>query len=82
MDYKEAHFYMEELQRMTTQHRGVFSKEFICANGMAIRALEKIQMIRTIPVLPKEYREYQTSNLDDAYEKGWEDALDYAYKNM
>lgn len=28
------------------------------------------------PVLPKEHRHYQTSNLDDVYEKGWEDALD------
>lgn len=27
------------------------------------------------PVLPKEYRQYQTDNLDDAYEQGWEDAL-------
>ena len=28
----------------------------------------------TIPVMPKEHREYQTMNLDDAYEQGW---LDY-----
>lgn len=28
------------------------------------------------PVLPKEHRKYQTDNLDDAYEQGWEDALD------
>lgn len=28
------------------------------------------------PVLPKEYRKYQTDNLDDAYEQGWMDALD------
>jgi len=27
----------------------------------------------TLPVIPKEYREYQTSNLDDAYEQGWND---------
>jgi len=26
-----------------------------------------------LPVIPKEYREYQTSNLDDAYEQGWND---------
>lgn len=25
------------------------------------------------PVMPKEYRKYQTLNLDDAYEQGWED---------
>ena len=30
----------------------------------------------TTPVLPKEYRKYQTDNLDDAYEHGWMDALD------
>ena len=30
----------------------------------------------TTPVLPKEYRKYQTDNLDDAYEQGWMDALD------
>lgn len=30
----------------------------------------------TTPVLPKEYRQYQTDNLDDAYEQGWLDALD------
>lgn len=28
-----------------------------------------------IPVLPKEYRTYQTHNLDDAYEAGWNGAL-------
>lgn len=27
-----------------------------------------------VPVLPKEYRQYQTENLDDAYEQGWLDA--------
>ena len=27
----------------------------------------------TLPVMPKEYREYQTNNLDDAYEQGWFD---------
>ena len=30
---------------------------------------------QAIPPLPKCYREYATSNLDDAYDKGWEDAL-------
>ena len=28
-----------------------------------------------LPELPKEYRHYQTDNLDDAYEQGWYDAL-------
>lgn len=27
----------------------------------------------TLPVMPKEHREYQTLNLDDAYEQGWND---------
>lgn len=27
----------------------------------------------TLPVMPKRYRKYQTNNLDDAYEQGWED---------
>lgn len=27
----------------------------------------------SLPVMPKEYRKYQTYNLDDAYEQGWED---------
>lgn len=30
----------------------------------------------TIPVLPKEHREHHTFNLDDAYEQGWNDALE------
>ena len=30
---------------------------------------------QAIPPLPKCYREYATSNLDDAYDKGWADAL-------
>lgn len=28
-----------------------------------------------LPELPKEYRHYQTDNLDDAYGQGWDDAL-------
>lgn len=31
------------------------------------------QAAMTLPYLPKEYREYTTNNLDDAYEKGWDD---------
>ncbi len=27
----------------------------------------------TIPVMPKQYRHYQTMNIDDVYEKGWRD---------
>lgn len=40
MNNSEAHFYLEELQRMMTQHRDIFTEEFVCANGMAIQALE------------------------------------------
>ena len=29
--------------------------------------------VLTLPVIPKEHREYQTFNLDDAYEQGWND---------
>lgn len=50
MNNREAHYYLEELQRMMTQHRGIFSEEFVCANGMAIQALEKAQEQRWIPV--------------------------------
>lgn len=27
----------------------------------------------SLPVMPTKYRKYQTYNLDDAYEQGWED---------
>lgn len=27
----------------------------------------------TLPVMPKEYRKYQTQNIDDAYDQGWYD---------
>ena len=30
----------------------------------------------TIPVMPKERRQYQTMNIDDAYERGWYDLQD------
>ena len=30
----------------------------------------------TLPELPKNKRHYQTDNLDDAYEQGWNDALE------
>ncbi len=41
MNNREAHYYLEELQRMMTQYRGIFTEEFVCANGMAILALEQ-----------------------------------------
>lgn len=34
------------------------------------------EVAMTMPVLPKRYRQFQTDNLDDAYEQGWMDALD------
>lgn len=50
MNNREAHCYLEELQRMMTEHRGIFSEEFVCANGMAIQALEQIQSVDVEPV--------------------------------
>ncbi len=62
MNNHEAHFYLEELQRMMTQHRGIFSEEFVCANGMAILALEQARKeSRWIPCserLPDDFGDY------------------------
>jgi len=41
MNYQNAHGYMEDLQRILTTYRFMFSKEFAEANGKAIIALEK-----------------------------------------
>ena len=51
MNNRAAHFYLEELQRMMTEHRGIFSEEFVCANGMAIQALELNTDIDAVPVV-------------------------------
>ena len=51
MNNREAHFYLEELQRMMTQHRGIFSEEFVCANGIAIQALECNITSDVVPVI-------------------------------
>lgn len=40
MTENEAFGYIEDLQRILTQHRFHFSKEFAEANGMALKALE------------------------------------------
>lgn len=48
MTLKEAHDYIEDMQRIMTQNRFIFSKEAIEANGKAIEALEK-----QIPMEPK-----------------------------
>ena len=53
MTEKEAFAYIEDLQRILTQHRFHFSKEFFEANGMALEALElqipkKIRIEKTI----------------------------------
>lgn len=42
-----------------------------------MRDLIDRQIAITYPILPKQYRKYQTNNLDDAYEKGWDDLLSY-----
>lgn len=53
MTYEEAHGYIEDLQRILTQYRFHFSKEFIDANAKAIEALEK-----QIAKKPQEKYEY------------------------
>lgn len=88
MNNREAHYYLEELQRMMTQHRGIFSEEFVCAIGMAIQALEKAQEQRWIPVSerpPEEYGNYLVSTsrgyvVEDYYASyGWDDDSDMDY---
>ena len=34
------------------------------------------EAVTTMQLPPKRYRQFQTDNLDDAYEQGWMDALD------
>lgn len=41
MTVQEAHEYLEDFQRIMTQHREAYSKKLIEANGQAISALEK-----------------------------------------
>ena len=41
MTYEEAHGYIEDMQRILTQYRFIFSREIAEANGKAIEALEK-----------------------------------------
>ena len=41
MTREEAHAFMEDLQRIFTQYRFMFSDKLVEANGMAILALEK-----------------------------------------
>ena len=41
--------------------------------GKTMDDLISRQAAITIPILPVEHREYQTMNLDDAYELGWFD---------
>ena len=41
MTNKEAHTFMEDLQRIFTQYRFMFSDKLTEANGLAILALEK-----------------------------------------
>ena len=48
MTSQEAHKYLEDFQRIMTQHREAYSKKLIEANGQAILALEK-----QIPKKPK-----------------------------
>ena len=41
MTVQEAHEYLEDFQRIMTQHREAYSKKLIEANGQAILALER-----------------------------------------
>lgn len=41
MTVQEAHEYLEDFQRIMTQHREAYSKNLIEANGQAILALER-----------------------------------------
>lgn len=40
---------------------------------MEVKELVNKEEIIAIPIIPKESRHYQTCNLDDAYEQGWND---------
>lgn len=40
---------------------------------MEIKELVSKEEIIAIPIVPRESRHYQTYNLDDAYEQGWND---------
>lgn len=48
MTIKEAHSYLEDVQREMTKRYKFFSQEYIDANGIAILALEK--QIPTLPI--------------------------------
>ena len=41
MNFENAHFYIEDLQRILTQYRHLFSNDIIEANGKSLEAVEK-----------------------------------------
>lgn len=49
---KDAHGYLEDMQRILTQNRFIFSREMMEANGLAILAIEK-QILRAPTILKK-----------------------------
>lgn len=56
----------------------VLDTALIAARGWTVVAMAEYierESAMLLPELPKEYRHYQTDNLDDAYEQGWDDAL-------
>ena len=61
MTIKEAHAVMEDLQRIFTQYRFIFSDKLAEANGLAILALEKQMEQPTIEpeivITPEEFKE-------------------------
>ena len=54
-------------------HHGYNVIEELDVPDMNVGDMISKQAATTIPVMPKEHRHYQTNNLDDAYEQGWND---------
>lgn len=55
MTLEEARGYIEDMQRIMTQNRFIFSREAIEANGKAIEALEKQIPKKPIPITRNEH---------------------------
>ena len=72
---------IEMIRDDVKKHHDYLSSQYRKCLKMAIEALEQEpcedaisrREAITLPVMPKEHREYQTYNLDDVYEQGWFD---------
>ena len=81
MTREEAIYTLKNAAWLGTHEERVETEQAI---DMAIEALKaktdgdliSRQDAITIPVMPKEHRQYQTMNIDDAYERGWYDSQD------